>query len=268
MTAMLYTQEDVENYRDRLWRREESLRIHSPADVEAMVEDIGFCLGLTDSRTDFPSVYIAVCGRRDAHSPRNVQKDVEMSLAWTLKDEVMLRGRVYYAKLVKGRSTFLARRLIAPFNAIWGVAKKNERTELSSDARAVLKVLRREWEMGTADLRAESGLADRTKLTKALDELQLRMKVVPQEVLYQPKFTYIWTLAEARFPEELSRKLSRETALREIAESYLRAFGKTNRGQLSRAFGFKRAEAGWANNEIVEDGLADRIETGVYRWRD
>ena len=45
--------------------------------VEAMVEDLGFCLTLTDSRTDLPSVYIAVCGRRDAHAPRNVQKDYE-----------------------------------------------------------------------------------------------------------------------------------------------------------------------------------------------
>lgn len=265
---MLYTQEDVENYRDRLWRRDESLRILTPADVESLVEDIGFCLGLTDSRTEFPSVYIGVCGRRDVHSPRNVQKDVEMSLAWTLKDEVMLRGRVYYAKLVKGRSTFLAKRMIAPFNAIWGITKKDEPNMLSADARAVLKVLRREWEMGTADLRAESGLSDRAKLTKALDELQLRMKVVPQEVLYQPKFTYIWTLAEGRFPDELKRKMTREAALREIAEAFLRAYGKTRRGQLSSAFGFKRPEAGWANNEIVEDGLADRIETGVYRWRD
>jgi hypothetical protein len=265
---MLYTQEDVENYRDRLWRRDESLRILTPADVESLVEDIGFCLGLTDSRTEFPSVYIGVCGRRDVHSPRNVQKDVEMSLAWTLKDDVMLRGRVYYAKLVKGRSTFLAKRMIAPFNAIWGITKKDEPNMLSADARAILKVLRREWEMGTADLRAESGLSDRAKLTKALDELQLRMKVVPQEVLYQPKFTYIWTLAEGRFPDELKRKMTREAALREIAEAFLRAYGKTRRGQLSSAFGFKRPEAGWANNEIVEDGLADRIETGVYRWRD
>lgn len=265
---MLYTQEDVENYRDRLWRREESLKVHTPEGVETLVEDVGFCLGMTDSRTSFPSVYIAVCGRRDVHSPRNVQKDVESSLAWTLKDEVMLRGRVYYAKLVKGRSTFLARRLIAPFNSIWGVAKKDESSLLSADARAVLKVLRSEWEMASSDLRAESGLGDRARLTKALDELQLRMKVVPQEVLYQPKFTYIWTLAEARFPEELSVRMPRETALRTIAETYLRAFGKTKRGQLAGAFGFKRPEAGWANNEIVEDGLADRTETGIYRWRD
>jgi hypothetical protein len=40
-----------------------------------------------------------VCGRRDAVMPRNVQKDPEASLTWTLKDEIMGRGKVYYAKL-------------------------------------------------------------------------------------------------------------------------------------------------------------------------
>ncbi len=29
------------------------------------------------------------------------------------------------------------------------------------------------------------------------------MLVVPSEVYYQPKFTYIWTLAVGRFPNEL-----------------------------------------------------------------
>src|SRR5687768_11833657 len=68
--------EEIEQYRDRKWRREESLRVESAEDVEAMVEELGMCLGMTDERKRMPSVYIAVCGRRDAHMPRNVQKDV------------------------------------------------------------------------------------------------------------------------------------------------------------------------------------------------
>ena len=54
--------------------------------------------------------------------------------------------------------------------------------------------------MGTADLRDESGVKDREAFTRALDELQAAMIVVPSEVFYQPKFTYIWTLASAVFP--------------------------------------------------------------------
>jgi hypothetical protein len=259
--------EEVENFRDRKWRREETLKIETALEVEAMVEDLGFCLGLTDSRTNLPSVYIAVCGRRDAYSPKNVQKDYEMSLAWTLKDEVMMRGKVYYSKLSKGRSTFVAPRLIPYFNAIWGVPKKEEKNKLSADAQKVLKVLRKEWEMGTADLRAEAGIENRAKLSKALDELQKCMKVVPQEVLYQPKFTYIWTLAEARFPKELSKKVSREEAVKELARAFLQMCGTTALGEFAKAFGFWRWEAGKANHALVAEGFAERLATGIYRLR-
>ena len=41
------------------------------------------------------------------------------------------------------------------------------------------------------------------------------MIVVPSEVLYAPKFTYIWTLGVGRFPDALRKRVSRPTAVRE-----------------------------------------------------
>jgi len=260
--------EEIEAYRDRKWHREDSLKIDRAEEVEAMVEDLGFCLGLTDARKNLPSVYVAVCGRRDAHMPRTVQKDFEASRAWVLKDEVIARSKVYYAKLIKGNSMFLAPRMIPVFNAIWGVPKSKEKDELSENARKVLKVLRREWEMATADLRTECGFADKKDLTNAVDELQRRMKVVPQEVVYLPKFTYIWTLAEARFPNEIANKMKREDAVRDLARCYLEMCGMTLLGDLSRTFGFYRWESGKANHQLVDEETATRLATGVYRVAD
>lgn len=257
--------EEVENYRDKKWRREETLKIENALQVEALVEDLGFCLALTDARTNLPSVYIAVCGRRDAHSPKNVQKDYEMSLAWTLKDEVMMRSKVYYSKLCKGRAMFVAPRLIPYFNAIWGIPKTREKTALSGSANKILKVLRKEWEMGTSDLRKEAEISTRPRLNKALDKLQRTMKVIPSEVLYQPRFTYIWTLAEARFPKELSKKVSREEAIKKLAENFLQICGTTAPGEFARAFGLTRREAGKANHQLVDEGIAERLAVGVYR---
>ena len=118
---------------------------------------------------------------------------------------------------------FLAPRMVPYFQAIWGVRAAEEKTRLSQDAQAMLRVLRREWEMGTADLRADSGVKDRVAFTRALDELQAAMLVVPSAVYYQPKFTYIWTLGVGRFPDELRRRVSRDSALREIARCFLPA---------------------------------------------
>ena len=81
--------EEIELYRDRKWRREESPPDRLGRRCRGDGEDLGFCLGMTDARKDLPSVYIAVCGRRDAHMPRNVQKDYEASRAWVLKDETL-----------------------------------------------------------------------------------------------------------------------------------------------------------------------------------
>ena len=91
------------------------------------------------------------------------------------------------------------------------------------------------------------------------------MKVMPYEVLYEPRFTYLWTLAEERFPEEIETVLRREDAVRSIAEAFLRTFGMTLKGDLSRATGISRKEAGAANHRLVDEGVAVRIAPGVYR---
>ena len=197
--------------------------------------------------------------------PRNVQKDPEASLTWTIKDDVVRRGKVYYAKLARGRAMFLAPRMVPYFNAIWGVRRADEPQRLSRAARAVLRVLRREWEMSTIDLRMDAKIADRRALTAAIDELQAAMLVVPSDVVYQPKFTYIWTLAIGRFGEELTRRVPRGTALREIARCFLNGAGMTIPGELARLTGLSRPEAGLGNRALVAEGAAEMLSPGCYR---
>ena len=196
--------------------------------------------------------------------PRHVQKDPEASHTWTLKDEIIGRGRIYYAKLARGKATFLAPRMVPYFHAVWGVRKADEKRRLSRNAQAVLRVLRKEWEMSTSDLRAESHVKDRHAFTAALDELQAAMIVVPSAVFYQPKFTYIWTLGVGRFPEPLRRRINREVGLREIARCFLAGAGMTVPGELARVTGLSRPEAGRGNRALVAEGYATTSATGVY----
>lgn len=260
--------EAVEIYRDRVWHRESENRIEDASTAESFIDRVGFCNAMTDCRRPGPSLYIAVCGRRDAHMPRNVQKDPESGLAWTIKDDVMRRGRVYYGKLRKGRSTFISRRLLPSFNALWGVPKRMEAELFSDDARAVLRVLRREWEMGTRDLRHASRIDNRLHFNKAIDDLQKTFKVIPIDVIYKPTFTYIWSLAESRFHEELALEASREEAFKEIARAYLSGAGMTLRGELARVTGLSRPDAGCGSWSLVDDGAALRVEPGVYCLRE
>ena len=256
---------DIEEYRDEHWQREGSLQVETPLDAEQFVERNGFAACLTDARRPGPSLYVAVCGRRDAVMPRNVQKDPEASLTWQLKDQLVRRGKTYYAKLSRGKAMFLAPRMIPYFHAVWGIRKSEETQRLSQDARLILRVLRHEWEMGTADLRTESGVTNRRTFTRALDELQAAMLVVPSEVVYQPRFTYIWTLGIGRFPTPLTRRVRRDNAVREIARRFLTGAGLTIPGELARVTGLSRPEAGLGNRALVTDGYATTPARGVYQ---
>jgi len=264
MRPSLTLPEAVEVYRDRMWRRDTELRVENVHEAEALVESLGFCAALSDIRRPGPSLYVAVCGRRDAQIPRNVQKDPETSLAWTLKDEMLRRGRVYYGKILKGRAAFVSRRLLPSFVSIWSSSRQAAASKLSTDARAVLGVLRREWEMATSDLRTESGVKERARFNKALDELQRNFKVIPADVTYEPVFTYIWSLPETRFSEELRKEITRDQALREIARAYLAGAGMTLRGELARVTGLSAPEAGLGNWALVDEGFAERLAPGVY----
>ena len=255
---------DIEEHRDRHWRREATQQVESAFDAERFVERVGFAACLTDCRRPGPSLYVAVCGRRDAVMPRNVQKDEEASLTWQLKDEVIRRGNVYYAKLSRGKATFLAPRMIPHFHAVWGVRRKDEPRRLSRHAQQILKALRKEWEMGTADLRADAGITDRAAFTKAMDELQAAMIVVPSQVFYEPKFTYVWTLGVGRFPDALRQRVNRDTAVREIARCFLNGAGMTIPGELARVTGLSRPEAGRGNRALVAEGYATTTAPGVY----
>jgi hypothetical protein len=256
---------EIEEHRDARWCREGTRQVETALDAERFIEQAGFAACLTDSRRPGPSLYTAVCGRRDAVMPRNVQKDPEASLAWVLKDDIVRRGKIYYAKLARGKTLFLAPRMIPYFHAVWGVRRAEEKQRLSKNARAILHVLRKEWEMSTADLRDESGVKDRKAFTRGVDELQAAMIVVPSEVFYQPKFTYIWTLGVGRFPDALRRRVSRDTALREIARCFLAGAGMTIPGEMARVTGLSRPDAGRGNRALVAEGYATMLASGVYQ---
>jgi hypothetical protein len=262
--ARIEVSSQAEDYRDARWQREGTRQVDTVHDAERFIERVGFAACLTDSRRPGPSLYVAVCGRRDAILPRNVQKDPETSHTWVLKDDLVRRGNVYYGKLAGARTMFMARRMIPYFNAVWGMRRAEESRRLSRPAQAILRVLRREWEMATSDLRVDARIEDRHIFTRALDELQGAMLVVPGAVYYEPKFTYVWTLAVGRFPDELRRRIRRDVALREIARCFLSNAGMTVPGELARVTGLSRVEAGLGNRALVAEGFATSPSRGVY----
>lgn len=100
------------------------LPIEEMSVAERFIDRVGFCSALTDARRAGSSMYVAVCGRRDAYMPRNEQEDPEAELAWAIKKDEQIRlGEVYYGNLKGGRATFIGPRLIPHFSALFGVPR-------------------------------------------------------------------------------------------------------------------------------------------------
>jgi hypothetical protein len=259
------TDEFIENYRDKLWRREADLIVENVSQAEAFVENVGFAYALTDMRWTCPSLYVAVCGRRDVRIPKNVQKDPETSQAWVLKDEILQRGKVYYGKMSTTRATFLAPRLLSAACSIWGIDKSEEKEKLSKNAQAILKVLRQEWEMASSDLREAAGIEDRTQLTKAIDELQACFKCIPINVVYVPKFTYIWGLLEGRFEHELLEPIQRQQAIKTLAKAFLTTLGQATEKEFTRILGVSLEDSKIAYKELLKEDYITKVDANNYR---
>src|SRR5262249_6708615 len=118
---------EIEEYRDSHWQRDGEGHVETAAQAERFIERVGVAACFQDSRRPGPSLYVAVCGRRDAVIPRNVQKDPETSHTWMLKDEIVHRGRVYYAKLARAKAMFLAPRMIPYFKTLWGMSRREQK---------------------------------------------------------------------------------------------------------------------------------------------
>src|ERR1700722_10882970 len=91
--------------------------------------------------------------------------------------------------------------------------------------------------------------------TRAMDELQTAMFVVPSQVYDLPRFTDIRTLPAGRFREALVRRIGRDVAFREIARCSLSRAGMM-RGELARVTGLSDPEAGLGNRALVTEGFA------------
>jgi hypothetical protein len=85
---------EIEQHGDRRWWRDESLRVDTAADAERFSDQVGFAACLTDARRPGPSLYVAVCERRDAGMPRHVPQDEEALHTWVLKMRSHARPRL------------------------------------------------------------------------------------------------------------------------------------------------------------------------------
>jgi hypothetical protein len=261
--------EHLEGMRDRTLRRLPALRVQGAARALRFINEVGLASLFATRGVNLPCLWVAVCGRREPQFPHHSHHDPEVGLAWNLKDQLPADGKVFYAKLIRGKPTFVAWDLFPDVYRLFGPESDYVRQYrdglLSPAAKAILDALHRKRPQETFELKLATNLArpgQRRVFDGAMAEVQQRLYVSMREVRYDP-FTYVWDLVDARFPEVIAaarRRRPREAA-RNLAQRYLRSVVYASRHHLLSVLG-DRARLEQAVSDLARNGVVD-IDCGI-----
>ena len=266
----------LERLRDRTFRRLPSLRVQSAARALRFITEVGLASLFATRGLNLPSLWVAVCGRRAPQFPEHSHHDPEVGLAWDLKDRLPAEGKVFYAKLVCGKPTFVAWGVFPDVYRLFG-PKRDYVAEyrdglLSPQAKVILDALHRRRPQETFELRLAAGLArpsQRRTFDAAMAELQQKLYVAMSEARYEP-FTYVWDLVAARFPGPVAsaRRRREREAVRAVAQRYLQAVIYANENQLQGVLG-ERGRTKQAIADLVRAGVIEtdrQIDGLAGKW--
>ena len=275
----------LEARRDRTFRRMAALRVQGPQRALTFINEVGLASLFATRGFNLPCLWVAVCGRRDPRFPHHSHHDPEVALAWNLKDELPAAGKCFYAKLVRGKPTFVAWNVFPAVYRLFGPRRDYVREYrdglLSPAAKAILDTLHEDGPRETFALKLATNLArpnQRRAFDAALAELQRRLHVSMREVRYDP-FTYVWDLVATRNPERIAeaRQLRTEVAARELIRRYLRAVVYASPRDVISIIGDRRraldaidalARAGEVQTDCVIEGLSGKWIVGALSASD
>jgi hypothetical protein len=244
------------------------VKVRGERSALGFVDQVGFCFTLSDFGLPVPSLYVAVCGRRNPRRPRHTHHDPEIGLTWNLKDSLPARRACHYGKLVKGKPTLVSLALLPAFSRVIRDGKGSgdyvldyRQGRMTRAAAALLEVLHEHGPLETPALRRAVGMAhsDRTaEFDGAVAELQRGLWITKVEAVYDPDFYYRWDLLDNWLPEPLDAalRLSREDAVVRLVGSYLRAAGVTTPRFLASLLAVPAAEVSAGLGRLKAQGLA------------
>lgn len=159
----------------------------------------------------FPNLYQAIAGKN---------REEKLQKTWLWADNLSERRKVHYGKFVRKQCTLISLEMLPHFYRIFGKRK------LGKTARHILKFLERNGATSTTLLKKNlnlTGKPNRSKFTKAIDELQRTFSVTIVRRERIPRMTYTYDLMERWMPDliEAALGISEATAIERIRAKLL-----------------------------------------------
>lgn len=251
--------EDILKYRARTFRTGPNDQLRNVDDAIDFVNARGFVFLWAVKGVDLPSLWKAVAGDRPVESDH----DDPGHVTWGWKDSMLSEKVWYYAKLLRGKATFVSLNTIPYFYALSErVGDLDDYTlaydegRLSWEEKSVADAILNHGALHTLELRRRSYLdaaGSKSRFDRAITSLQRGLWILPIGIARAGawKYAFIYELVDRWYPQILdaARKISLRDAYKELTSVYLDSVGVIEPVKIARLFRW--------NIDVVKRALED-----------
>lgn len=257
----------LQAYRERTFRLLPALRLRSPADAIAFVNERGFVYFWPIKGITLPSLWAAVAGDR----PVAAEHDDPGHVTWAWKDDLLDKRQWYYAKVLRGKATVISLDVVPYFYALsenYGDPEHDylqlyEDGRLSLAAKLIYEALLSEGPLDTVSLRRAIRMTSRSSdspFERGLTELQRDFKILPVGVAETGawRYSFIYELVHRYYPElpETARLITRKAARQKLTALYLDSVGAATTADIGRLFQWETEDVLTTLKGLVSAGQA------------
>ncbi len=262
----------LQQQRAKNYYQVEKRRLKDAKAIRAFVDDVGIAGLFPVQGMQLPNVYTAVAGYDKPMT--NKHDDYAAALAWNTKDSALDKRWWFYAKLLRGKATFLSHDMLPHFYALsenFGDDEQDYLNEyeagtLTADAKNIYEALLKHGAMHAIEIKRKAGLYGdelKARFDKALTELQTGLKVMPVGVAEAGawRYVYIYQIVSRWYPDapKAAEKITRTEARLAILARYLRCAAYSSAREIARTFGWKASEIDKCLALLRERGHIDML---------
>jgi hypothetical protein len=259
-------------YRAKTFCTAPGLRLSSPEEAKTFVDHRGFVFFWPTKGITFPSLWCAVAGDRPVAEKHNDPGHQ----SWDWKDKSLGKRVWYYARLLRRRNVFISLEIAPDFYALspnFGDMENDyleqyHAGELTLECKLVYEALLHEGPLNTLDLKKAahlSSLSNDGRFTRALDDLQIQMKILPVGVAEAGSWNYafIYDIVPRHFPDLPARAatITERNARQKLVELFFLSLGAARIEDLARLFSWSKEDALPAVQPLLADHqLVENVE--------
>jgi hypothetical protein len=264
----------LSTYRAKTFQTEPQSRLMDVEDAVEFVNSRGFVFLWPVKGVDLPSLWSAVAGGRPVESDH----DDPGHVTWGWKDSMLGEKVWYYAKILRGKATFVSLDVIPYFYALservgdlddYMLAYDEGR--LTWEEKSVADAILNHGAMHTLELRRRSFLeatGAKSRFDRALTSLQRGLWILPIGIARAGawKYAFIYEFVDRWYPQILdrARKISVREAYMNLTSLYLDSVGAIEPVKIARLFRWKVDFVRRALADLESDGRAQPLVDG--RW--